>query len=113
MLEAIFKKIKDVHLEAECADRRVASFLDEYFDVTGVRLRRRIDFQVQPSENDNKRGLEGRVYFNATQGQVDALRNLGIRVQGPRSRGYLSDRYSYRIDRNSVFWMLVRSGHRL
>lgn len=113
MLEKLFKQIKDIHLEAECADRRTQSFIEEYRDITGIVLRRKTDFQVQPSDNDNKRGLEGRVYFNATEKQAEAIRAEGIKVQGPRTRGYLSDRYSYRIDRNSIFWMLVRAGHRL
>jgi hypothetical protein len=113
MLEEVFKKIRKIHLEAECADRRVQSFIKDYSDITGISLRPRTDFQVQSSHNDNKRGLEGRIYFNATDAQVQAIRKLGIRVQGPRNRGYLSNKYSYRIDRNDVFWMLVRAGHRL
>jgi hypothetical protein len=111
----VFRRLPatDIHLEAEVADRRVPSFIVEYRTATGITLRAGVHFQVQPSANDNKRGLEGRVYFNATPAQVRQLRTLGFRVQGPRTRGYLSDRFAYRIDRNSLFWLLIRSGHRL
>lgn len=109
----VFRTLTEVHLEAECADRRVDTFIEEYEDATGDTLVPGDDFQVHPSANDNKRGLEGRVYFNATDRQVQRLVDLGLRVQGPRTRGYLSDQYSYRIDRNSLFWALVNDGHRL
>ena len=109
----IFRRLTDIHLEAECADRRVTTFVAEYEAITGIRLRRGRDFQVQPSANDNKRGLEGRVYFNATPKQVTRLLGLGLRVQGPRTRGYLSSKYSYRIDLNRLLWMLINDGYRL
>jgi len=102
-----------VHLEAECADKRVQKFVTEYKNLTGVILTPGKSFQVQPSAFDNKRGLEGRVYFNATAVEVQALVAAGLRVQGPRRRGYLSEKYSYRIDKNAVFWDLVKLGHRL
>lgn len=109
------KKLRhdQVHLEAECADKRVQTFVAEYKNLTGETLTPGKRFQVQPSALDNKRGLEGRVYFNATAIQIQALIAAGLKVQGPRTRGYLSDKYSYRIDRNSVFWDLVKLGHRL
>lgn len=109
------KKLRpdQVHLEAECADKRVKTFVAEYKNLTGVTLTPGKRFQVQPSAHDNKRGLEGRAYFNATPVQVRALIAAGLRVQGPRTRGYLSEKYSYRIDKNSVFWDLVKLGHRL
>ena len=53
----IFRRLTDIHLEAECADRRVTTFVAEYEAITGIRLRRGRDFQVQPSANDNKEGL--------------------------------------------------------
>jgi hypothetical protein len=102
-----------LHLEAECADHRVATFINEYFARAGVKLTPNKDFHVIPGAFDGKRGLEGRVYFNATAAQVAQLTALGYRVQGPRTRGYLSSEYSYRIDRNSLFWDLIDLGHRL
>ena len=71
------------------------------------------NFHVIPSAFDGKRGLEGRVYFNANSSEVAQLRALGYKVQGPRTRGYLSSEYSYRVDRNSLFWELIDLGHRL
>jgi len=103
----------NVLLEAEVADRRVHSFVAEYQALTGTALVAGRDFQVVPSANGNKRGLEGRVYFNATPAQVRQLGTLGYRVQGPRTHGYRSDEYSYRIDLNSLFWDLVKAGYRL
>ena len=111
----VFSKLPSgsILLEAECADRRVKTFVEEYRARTGVTLRPKIDFQVQPSKNDNKRGLEARIYFNATAKQVGFLRQLGYRVQGPRTRGYRSPEFSYRIDLNALFWTLVANGFRL
>jgi len=100
-------------LEAEVADKRVRTFLAEYLAETGVKLTPGKQFHVIDSSNDGKRGLEGRVYFNASITQVVQLKALGYRVQGPRTRGYLSSEYAYRIDRNSLFWDLVAAGHRL
>lgn len=108
-LELLQIPAHDVYLEAECAERRVPKFVDEYWAVTGVYLRPYIDFQVQK----DKYGLEGRIYFNSSPDQVAAVRRAGFTVQGPRSRGYLSDKYKYRIDHNDVFWELIRAGHRL
>jgi len=111
----VLKKLKpaQVHLEAECADTRVGSFIAEYQAITGIPIKPGTNFQVQPSAFDRKRGLEGRVYLNVSPAEVRALLDAGLRVQGPRSRGYLSDKYSYRIDKNSLFWDLVKLGHRL
>ena len=103
----------EVHLEAEVADRRVPTFLSQYEAETGIKLKPGKNFHVISSANDGKRGLEGRVYFNGDSSEIAQLKKLGYRVQGPRSKGYLSDRYSFRIDLNSLFWDLVRAGHRI
>jgi hypothetical protein len=104
----------DIHLEAECADHRVSQFIQDYQRITGIRLRRgHGGFHIIRGADGGKYGLEGRVYFNATSAQVNRLRRLGIRVQGPRTRGYLADEYSYRVDRNRLFWALISAGHRI
>lgn len=102
----------DVHLEAEVADRREGAFIADYQAATGVKPPKG-RYHVIASANDGKRGLEGRVYLNATPAQIKQLEALGYRVQGPRSRGYLSDSYAYRVDRNQLFWELVNAGYRL
>lgn len=103
----------NVKIEAEVADRAVQRFSTRYHAISGVRPVSGRQFHTIVSANDNKRGLEGRVYFNATAKQVAALLAAGFRVQGPRTRGYLSGKFAYRIDKNSLFWDLVVSGHRL
>lgn len=104
----IFSDLDEVHLEAEVASRMVERFVGRYQRITGVRPNPGVDFQIQ-----SKHGLEGRIYFNATNDQVNSLRRMGFRVQGPRTKGYLSSTYAYRIDKNSLFWDLISDGHRI
>ena len=105
----VFATLTNVLIEAEVATTRVASFIDEYRSATGITLVAGNDFQVV----DNKYGLEGRVYFDATPAQAATLTRMGYNVEGPNRDGYRGDEYEYRISNNDLFWTLVNNGHRV
>ena len=105
----IFSSINRLLLEAEVATTRVSSFITEYHNATGLTVVANTNFQVV----DNKYGLEGRVYFDATAQQATALVAIGFNVEGPNRTGYRGDEYQYRISNNDLFWQLVNAGHRI
>jgi hypothetical protein len=74
------------------------------------------DPQLMPfgslAPQENKWGLEARIYFDGPALVVESLRGLGYHVEDRAGGGYKSD-YRYRINSQTLFWKLVRHGYRL
>jgi hypothetical protein len=98
---------EDIFIEAEVNPDHAVDFEDEYCDIAGINPALGDGYQQQV----NKWGLECRIYFNASDDVVDKLKNDGYQISSAR-RGY-KDFYSYRINNNELFWILIKKGFRL
>lgn len=103
----IYGKFSDLLLEAEVAPSSVGEFTSHYGRLAGKSPAASDYFQIQ----DNKWGLELRVYFNAPDWVCDSLRTLGYHIED-RSGGYRPE-YAFRINHQGLFWSLVSHGYRL
>lgn len=62
------------------------------------------------SVTGNKWGAETRVYFNAADPVVVALRSLGFHIEEGRT---YNPKFQYRINTKEIWWALVEAGYRL
>ena len=62
------------------------------------------------SMEGDKWGAETRVYFNAADSVVAALRSLGFHVEEDMP---YNPQFQYRINTNEIWWELVKCGFRL
>jgi hypothetical protein len=104
----LYGKFTALFLEAEVSPGAEPDFLREYMKLTGSDPRSSCNFQRQ----DNKWGLEARIYFDAPDWVPESLETLGYHVENRGGDGYRSS-YTYRVNSQDLFWKLVRHGYRL
>ena len=98
-----------VWLEAEVHKHKQSEFSQRYLTATGefVCPGDPLQYQDQP----NKWGAELRIYFNMDEDDLSSLRS---KYSVEEKRGYLSNRFQYRINDNNLWWQLVEDyGYRL
>lgn len=108
MRELLFAHFSRLLLEAEAAVEKTAEFEQRYLAATGEAATVSSHYQVQ----DNKWGVECRMYFDAEAWVVESLRKRGYHVEERSGAGYRGD-FSYRINSENLFWKLVDHGYRL
>lgn len=96
-------------LEAEVAASRMRSFQQRYQRLTGVMPTVGHRHGLL-SVTGNKWGAETRVYFNAADPVVVALRSLGFHIEEGRT---YNPKFQYRINTKEIWWALVEAGYRL
>lgn len=97
---------KSLFLEVEAKPNKVESFKKKYLEKTRDVASDQEGFQVQ----ENKWGVECRIYFNAPAETVKKLEenyDLSKAIRGYR------DEYDYRINSQDLFWILIEKGYRL
>ncbi|MBL4832227.1 MAG: hypothetical protein JKY55_20410 [Aliivibrio sp.] len=102
-----FKVAKDVLLEVGVPASKATRFAENYFDATGINISQGPHYQIQ----QNKWGVECRIYYNSIDDLLDEFQELNIVPESGR-RPYHEDR-QYRINNIDFFWALVESGYRL
>lgn len=101
-----------VFLEVEVAPKKAKEFQDEYHKSTGSSPSLGNGYQIQ----DNKWGIEYRIYFNANPGVADSViidyfKSHGISVEQGK-RPYKRN-LRFRVNDQNFFWKLINEGSRL
>ena len=104
----LYGKFDRILLEVEVAPTSTTDFDRRYRAITGEDPSTSDYYQVQ----DNKWGLECRMYFDAPDWVRESLETLGYTVECREAGGYRSD-YQYRVNSQHLFWELVQHGYRL
>lgn len=102
-----FRAANDVFLEVEVPSKRSRSFEQRYEAITGVAPTIGNGYQIQ----ENKWGLEVRVYFNCEEDLEDEFTSVDVHVERG-GRPYKANRI-YRVNDREFFWALVNNGYRL
>ncbi len=105
-MDEIIKRMHNLLIECEMPSDQKARFRKKYELAAGE----------SPDENfmqsqSNKWGIECRMYFDASEKTVTALKKEGFHVE-TRSGGYGSER-AHRINSQKLFWNLIKRGYRL
>jgi len=103
MASGLFTGMKNVLLEVEVPKKKYGEFSSQYHTVTR-RFPKKALVQIQ----DNKWGIECRVYFDADPATVKNMETTGYHVE-VRSTGYGSDR-DFRVNSEKLFWEMVANG---
>ncbi|WP_428938702.1 hypothetical protein [Fontivita pretiosa] len=104
----LFGKFDRLLLEVELAPTSRADFDDRYKAITGENPVTSDYYKVQ----NNKWGLECRIYFDAPHWVAESLGTLGYTVESRPGGGYRSE-YQFRVNSQNLFWQLVQHGYRL
>ena len=104
----IFSQFTTLLLEAEVAPSSEGEFVQKYSVATGSIPTSHPSYQSQ----DNKWGIECRMYFNAPDGVVESIERLGHHVERRSGEGYRPE-YDFRINSERLFWQLIEYGYRL
>lgn len=108
MALTLFGKFTRLLLEAEVAPTSENEFVVRYMQIAGVSPKASPHYQRQ----DNKWGIECRIYFDGPDWVVESLNKLGHHVEDRAGGGYRAD-YAYRINSQQLFWQLIEHGYRL
>ena len=103
----IFGKFDQILLEAEVAPASEKEFVTKYKKLTGNNPSQSSHYQIQ----DNKWGVECRIYFNAPKLVMENLKNF-YHVENRVDEGYRTE-YEYRINSHNLFWGLIEYGYRI
>jgi hypothetical protein len=107
MNTAFFNVATDVVLEVEVNPNGAGRFEERYQAITGESPELGIGYQHQ----ENKWGLEVRVYFNSDVDLSDEFTTIDVHVeQGARP---YRQRWVYRVNDREFFWALIDDGYRL
>lgn len=105
---AIYGKFDRLLLEVEVAPTKKKEFEQKYAKLSGESAIVGDHYQIQ----DNKWGVEYRIYFDSDPMVVDSLKTLEYYIEERDGGGYRSD-FSYRINNERLFWKLIQHGYRL
>ncbi len=106
MSNRIYSQFTELLLEVEVRPNLAEKFINQYAEITGLRVAPNENFLIQP----NKWGRELRIYFDADVMTVQTLVALGYKVEKRFAR---HPEYQYRINNQGLFWDLVHYGYRL
>lgn len=105
-MEEIIAEIQEMLIECEMPGRRKPEFRARYGAASG-----HAPDEAYMQTQENKFGIEYRIYFNANDEVVEGLGNEGFNVS-TSERGYL-DQYRCRINSEELFWVLISQGRHL
>ncbi len=105
-MEHLIDGMTNLFIECEMPAARRARFRIRYQNMAGHPPDEAF-IQIQ----ENKWGIEYRMYFDASSVIVDGLRNAGFHVE-VRTVGYGAER-AYRINDEELFWLLIQRGRGL
>ncbi|WDK30858.1 hypothetical protein [Xanthomonas campestris] len=101
------KNVSDIFIEVEVHPEKASKFEADYYSLTGEYPVVGTGYQHQ----ENKWGMECRIYFNSGIDLSDLVSSSGVNVE-QGSRPYRDER-KFRINNNEFFWSLIRVGYRL
>ncbi|MFD1511030.1 hypothetical protein [Lacimonas salitolerans] len=105
-MDKLINGMQNLLIECEMPDSRKQRFRTRYQAAAG-----HAPNEAFMQTQNNKWGVEYRMYFDAPADIVDGFRDAGFNVEA-RATGYGSER-AYRINDEELFWELIARGRHL
>ncbi|WP_426037003.1 hypothetical protein [Cypionkella sp. TWP1-2-1b2] len=105
-MDELIDGMQNLMIECEMPDNKRPRFRTRYHDAAG-----HAPNEAFMQTQNNKWGVEYRMYFDAPAAVVDGLRDAGLNVEA-RTTGYGAER-AYRINNEELFWELIARGWHL
>jgi hypothetical protein len=105
-MDELIDGMQNLLIECEMPENRKQRFRTRYHAAAG-----HAPNEAFMQTQNNKWGVEYRMYFDAPAAIVDGLRDAGFNVEA-RTTGYGAER-AYRINDEELFWELIARGQHL
>lgn len=99
---------QEIFIDVEGKQDKIQKFITKYNKSYATNVTVDDDGICLLSDTVDKWGLELRIYFNNTTG-IPAYWN----AKKYKNKGYLSDKFTYRLDDNKLIWFLFDNGYRV